>query len=267
MAVKYFRIMWTEFSRLQEYKLEFIGEYLRIPVQIALLYALWNIIFNLSGQSSLGGLEFGEFVFYIGLAAFVGNAFFSMDVSEKISDFIIRGNMVVILTKPVGFISFFFARGASDFVVKGMLAVALFGSAGAMLGWYAPTSVLTVLLFTLSFILGMVLQFFVMLSTALLGFFLYYTWGARALINRTLAYFFSGELIPLTLFPDWLGMIAAFLPFKYVLFVPLFIYMEKYTTTEALWMMVLQGVFIILCLGICLAMYSKGLKKVDVQGG
>lgn len=266
MVVKYCRIGLTEFARLREYKLEFFGEYARIPIQIGLLYVLWSIIFSLSGQSSLGGLEFEQFVFYIGLAAFISSAMPAMDVSEKISSFIQTGNIVMILSRPVHFVPFFFAREAADFVTRGLFALVVFGSAGAIFGWYMPSSILTILLFAVSLILGMALQYFVTLSTALLSFFIQYTWGIR-IFNRTLNSFFSGELIPLTMFPPWLNTIAAFLPFKYVLFVPLFVYLEKYTLAETLYVMLLQIVFIVLFCFICLYVYGKGLKRTDSQGG
>lgn len=267
MVVKYARIMWTEFARLREYRLEFFGEYLRIPIQIGLLYVLWGIIFGLSGQSSLGSLGFNQFVFYIGLAAFVASALpQGMDLSEKISGFISEGNIIMILSKPVYFVPFFFAREAADFVMRGLAAVIIFGSAGALLGWYIPTGILTIVLFITSLILAMVLSYFITLSFALLSFFMYSTWGPR-ILNKTLAYFFSGELIPLTLFPQWLDSIASFLPYKYVLFVPVFIYVEKYTIIEAVKMLFLQAVFIIVFLMVCLYIYGKGLKNTELQGG
>ena len=247
MAGKYARIFWTEVAHLREYKLEFFGEYLRIPIQIGLLYALWSIVFAISGKTLIGGLEFEGFVFYIGMAAFVSSALPAWEVSEKISDFITRGKIIMILVRPVHFIPFFFAREAADFVTRGLLAVAVFGLTGALLGWFIPSHAWTIPLFVVSLVLGLSLQYLVTLCVGMMAFFMYTTWGVRGLMN-TLKGFFSGELIPLTLFPAGLGFVASVLPFKYVLFVPLFVYLEQYSYGESLRMLALQCLYIIVAL-------------------
>ncbi len=265
MVVKYLRLLQVGFSNLKEYKLDFFGDYLRIPIQISLLYVLWSLIFSISNKNSIGGFDFTFFLVYIGMATFISAALPSWVLAEKTANFVTSGNAVMILTKPVNFVAYVFSKEAADFLIKGIIGVVFFGVLASILNWHTP-NLLNIFLFLISICLGLILQFFVVASVSFLCFFIYAIWGIRNLVE-TSRIFFSGEMIPLTLFPGWLMGIASILPFKYALFVPLLIYLEKYTLIESLEMMGLQVVFILIFIFICQFIYRKGLKRMDAQGG
>ena len=77
---------------------------------------------------------------------------------------------------------------------------------------------------------------------------------------------FSGEFAPLALYPAALQTIATFLPFQFLFFIPVQIYLEKYTPSETLMTLrVGLGWFVFLFLANILT-WKRGLLRYDGSG-
>ncbi len=266
MAGKYLRAYILQFNVMREWRLDFIGEYIRVPAEIILLYIVWSIVFSLGGKTVLGGLSLSYFLVYLGLGRFIGSAIPSYDTVEVISEWIKQGNHVNIQTRPIRLIPYLTMRGITHFSIQGISAVLIFTIVASALGWYTPESVVLVLLSVVSLLLGVLVQYYVVLSISMLAFFIIATWGIRNVVEN-LRSFFSGEFLPLTLFPEWLFNFASFLPFKYSIFVPIFIYLGKYSVQESLKLIGIQVIFIIVFILVAIFLFKKGVRRIDVQGG
>lgn len=78
---------------------------------------------------------------------------------------------------------------------------------------------------------------------------------------------FSGSYIPLWFYPTPLRMIANFLPFKYFIFEPLNIFMGKTTLQEALFIILMQLIWVVALFVISKLVWRLAQKVVTVQGG
>ena len=65
-------------------------------------------------------------------------------------------------------------------------------------------------------------------------------WGYNALLR-----FFSGQMVPLWIFPSVLGVISDFLPFRCIYAIPMSIYIGNYARTDMLGALTVQFTWIV----------------------
>jgi ABC-2 type transport system permease protein len=135
-----------------------------------------------------------------------------------------------------------------------------------ILGLKAPGSLLAGLLFlpslALAFLVGFSLQF-------LIGLISVYTIGAQRIgwFYGAVMRFFSGEVIPLWIFPPLLAQIAALLPFQAMVGIPLSIYIGRLEGLQAVQAMALQAAWAVALTLLGRLFWSRAYRKLIVQGG
>ena len=78
---------------------------------------------------------------------------------------------------------------------------------------------------------------------------------------------FSGSLIPLWIFPDKLYSFAEILPFRFIIYIPVTIYMGRYNMKEIKMLFVIMLLFLGVLTVIAAMLWNKALKKVMINGG
>lgn len=90
--------------------------------------------------------------------------------------------------------------------------------------------------------------------------------GFQALLNLLMATF-SGNILPLTLFPDsWQGVVRL-LPYAQLLDAPIRIYTGETPLSQAGEVFLIQGAWLCIFVGIGLYLWHRNTKKMIVQGG
>jgi ABC-2 type transport system permease protein len=79
--------------------------------------------------------------------------------------------------------------------------------------------------------------------------------------------FFSGLLLPLTVFPGWLGELARALPWSALLQVPADIFLGRRTGAGLVTALVFQAGWAVVLLGAGRLFQSAATRRVVVQGG
>jgi len=121
--------------------------------------------------------------------------------------------------------------------------------------------------FTLSLGLAMVLGFAWRFAISLSAFWLL---DARGLVQLTglVFLFFSGFLLPLPFFPGALRALAHALPFAAVVELPVEVFLSKHRSgPDLLWVLVRQGAWVLVLVGIGRVAMARAWHRVVVQGG
>ena len=129
-----------------------------------------------------------------------------------------------------------------------------------------PDSPLLWLAFFVSLTLGVVVS---------LGFRLLYNAAAFWLLDYrgiltvalVVSLFFSGMILPITFFPDWLAAIAHALPFASMVQVPIDVYLGKHTGAGLAAVLALQALWAAVMLGLVRLAFAAGTRKLVIQGG
>jgi len=266
LEAKYLALIKISFKRVNEFKFDFVMRYVEIPIYLVIVYFLWRLIFQFSGKTELGGMEFDVFFVYMVLARFIFVSFPFTETSEEIEEIIKSGQLTAIITRPVTFEKYIFFKLNFNTLVDGLLGIALFLLVSFALGWYVLDDPIYWILFTLSFILAIGLNYFFYFTLGLLAFWADEIFGITQAI-RSIRMFFSGELIPLTMFPGALLTVASLLPFKYMLFNPVFLYLKKYPIPEAIRQLGFQLAWMAFFMILSRIVYKKGLEWYNSYGG
>lgn len=225
--------------------------------------ALWSERPHLGGYDQAQALTFvwmGQAL--LSAAALIGGGF-----QEELQERIRTGDVVVDLYRPVDlqlwWLTADLGRAAFHLLARGIAPVTL----GAFLFELAlPTSPLVWLAFLASVALSVVVSFGLRYLFALSAFWLLDGTGLN-MLSILLSMFFSGMLLPLTVFPGLFGEVVRVLPWAATLQVPADVLLGEYRGAELLSAFGFQTLWAVLLLAAGRVLQSLATRKVVVQGG
>ncbi|HVP67004.1 MAG TPA: ABC-2 family transporter protein [Anaeromyxobacteraceae bacterium] len=107
------------------------------------------------------------------------------------------------------------------------------------------------------------------LAMAIVGSLAFYLDSATSLFDVWLGLFgvFSGYLVPLELYPRWVGTLSRFLPFRYMLAFPVELVTGALARREALLGLLAQWAFVAVLLGAAALAWRRGTRRFAAYGG
>ncbi|MEU0954021.1 ABC-2 family transporter protein [Streptomyces niveus] len=225
--------------------------------------ALWD------QRPNLGGYDLSQALTYVwlGQALLMTCAMMGGGFEDELMERIRSGDVAIDLYRPADLQLWWLAgdlgRAAFHLVGRGIVPMAL----GALAFDLAlPGNPLTWLAFLLSVFLGVVVSFSVRFLVALSAFWLMDGAGVGQ-ITFLVGLFFSGMLLPLTLFPGLLGEIARVLPWSSLLQVPADVFLGRHTGWGLLGAFAFQAGWALALLALGRLVQSVATRRVVVQGG
>ena len=229
-------------------------------------FMLWRTLFNISETGVIGVYTRPEMYTFIILAFAIGNLL-TWSSENNLSREIRLGTVAARFIRPVPFL-FQSIAGMTGFLVP--QSVVNFTIVGLLFVFARNHLVLphinTLFLALISLILGLILRMILVSCISLLCFFttshLGLTWTRTAITE-----FFSGALIPVSLFPSWLAAISFVTPFPLMLQTPISIFLNEPTYFVLPITFALQIGWIIVFFLLHQILFSKVRKVVSFAGG
>ncbi|WP_405666408.1 ABC transporter permease [Streptomyces sp. NBC_00055] len=225
--------------------------------------ALWD------KRPQLGGYDMSQALTYVwlGQALLATCAMMGGGFEDELMERIRTGDVAIDLYRPVDLQMWWLAgdlgRAAYQLLARGIVPMVL----GALAFPLAlPTSPGIWLAYLVSVTLGVVVSFAVRYLVALSAFWLMDGAGATQ-IAFLAGLFFSGMLLPLTLFPGLLGEVARALPWSALLQVPADVFLGKHTGWGLVGAFAFQGGWALALLLAGRLVQSVATRRVVVQGG
>jgi ABC-2 type transport system permease protein len=225
--------------------------------------ALWSERPQLGGYDQAEALTFvwvGQAL--IGAVALLGGGF-----QEELQERIRSGDVAIDLYRPADLQLWWLAsdlgRGTFELFARGVVPMTV----GALAFELAlPRSPAVWGLFLVSVMLAVVVSFAIRYLVALAAFWMLDGTGVN-MISTLLSIFFSGMLLPLTVFPGLLGEVARWLPWSAMLQVPADVLLGQRAGAGAVGALAFQAGWAVLLLLAGRAMQALATHKVVVQGG
>src|SRR6476661_5510323 len=224
--------------------------------------ALWR------ANPSAGGYDSQDAVTYVwlGQALLMTIALWGGGSTDDLAERIRTGDVAIDLYRPVGLIGWYLAsdlgRAAYHLLTRGLgptlIGFLLFDIA-------LPPSVVAGVAFCVSLVLAVVVSFAIRFLVASTAFWLLDQSGVKVM-SGAFAIFFSGMMLPLVLFPGWLGTLARVLPWASYVQVPADIWLGKHTGTGLLAALGFQVLWAVVLLAACHGVLRLATRKVVVQG-
>lgn len=232
-------------------------------------YYLWVAIYSNDGNAVLGGFSKDEITLYV-FMSYVVSGYALIGISQQIGSSVIDGSIAMNLIKPLNYrMSLIFKAFGSmiyNFVVPSLfiwIGIEIYRK--FVLG-LAITDISNIVLFLLSSFFSFLIYVLFDYIFGMLTFYTTYIFGLQIAKNAILG-ILTGQLIPLSFFPDLLQKIFKLFPFSYMTYYPVIIYMGKCSVMEICDILCRQIIWIIMLYIFGSIIWKKVTKKLVVLGG
>lgn len=227
--------------------------------------SIWQSVF-LHGAGSTD-ISLAQMVTYAILGATIFSTWDATQILREIGADIRSGNVVSHLMRPYSYPVSLFARQlgvrAHDMLILGLpVAVVM----GCVYGFQPPASVGHAALFLLALMLSLFLLFSLSIAVSMIGFWVMDMLALEWFMRGTLA-LFSGGLVPLWFYPDIVAEAVLYLPFAWITFYPLAIYLGQLDLAAAALQLVYGVGWAAVLAALVAVMWRAACRRMVVQGG
>jgi len=262
---KYLTLFGLSWQKQLEVRSDFLFERARSMAVLVSIYFLWSTL--LEKQSDLMGYNRVELLTYVLIMTLL-RAWVLGCVSDRIPSEIATGKLSELLLRPISHMGYWATQDAAMkslnivFAIPEVLVFSLLMSAP----FYLPHHALTTILFGLSVFGGMVLYFQMSYMLGVMGFWGSQSWGPRFCFEVILE-FCAGAYFPIDILPAAVQKIISALPFPYLVYYPLSIYLERLSPAALLSSFLHQAGWIALLAFLLNNFWKLGLRRYAAEGG
>ncbi len=258
------------FLKFLAYRLRYYTGVISYTIFVAGHYYLYGALFasrmSETGLEKIGGLTLQEMITYVAVS-WIGRSFYFNNIHRDLSRMIEDGSISLQLIKPyhVQNVMMFEAVGEAGFRLI-MFSLPIMVVVVPVFGIQAPPDPLLLLWTFVSFCLALVIYSQFNFLIGLLAFYLKNIQGVMR--AKMVAFdFLTGVILPFSFFPEWFQTVVSWLPFQYISYVPVTIYLGKRSGDALAEALVLQLAWAV---GLWLTarwLYAFSVRRVTVQGG
>lgn len=241
--------------------------WLRVSSIFILMYGTrWLWITLYTQRPGAFGVSLQQMVTYAVLSMAIQNLFFT-GPPYYMAQQVRTGGIDMDLLKPLDFHFHMLARSTGEMFFR-VLVMAL---PGMVVGYFLfdlqlPSNLPTGFLFVVALLLGYLVSFhldFLLGSVALVTLEIHSIDWAFHATSR----FFSGQYVPLWLFPGMLGALAGILPFRSIFFIPLSIYTGALSGSAVTQAILFQTLWVVILLIASRWIWGRVQRRIVSQGG
>ena len=225
---------------------------------------IWRAIF--ANSSHIEGFDFAQILTYISVGWII-RSFYYNNIDQDLATQVTEGSLVVNLIKPVNVQLLMIARALGESVFRLALLT-------------VPTTVVLFLVYPVrrpaslghfaAFLVSSILSFFIVAG-------INFAVGTLAIRLKSILgllrakYFllelFSGLLLPISFFPPIFQKMLAAMPFQYISYIPVLLYLGKISGVKILEQLALQLFWVVAMLALGHVMWRWSSRKITIQGG
>ncbi len=240
-----------------------VSTLIAIYVEIAIWHALYAQSSDM--QTSYGVISLTDMIAYAVMSAIV-NTLVRNRAIFGIDDRIKTGDIAFDLNRPLSFWGMLLSKtiGQNGFT---FLFQFVFISVFVLPFFSVPVPTPEYLLYFLIILtLGFLTRFLLAFMLGLCGFWYMRIWHMERVLFVTIG-FFSGSFVPLWFFPEIVGQISEWLPFKGIFFNPISVFLMKLEPLMVYQEIFKQTIWVAALALVCYMIWQLGIKKLTVQGG
>ncbi|MGC9995637.1 MAG: ABC-2 family transporter protein [Terriglobia bacterium] len=246
------------------YRLRYYTGIVTYFLYVTVYYFIWKAIYAHSSQ--IGGFDFSHILTYIAVGWIIRSFYFN-NVDQDIANQVIEGKLAMDLIKPVNIQFMYVAQAFGECLFRaGMLSL--------------PSALVLMLIYPLRRPASLH-HFLAFLVSVLFSFFLVaainFAVGTLAVRLKSILgllrakYFllelFSGLLLPISYFPEVFQKVFKFLPFEYISYIPVLLYLGNINGKSIAGALALQLFWVVVLFAIGHAMWRWSSRKITIQGG
>lgn len=266
MISKYSRVMRMSWQTTVTYRLNLVLSMFYGLLPLLAIYYLWLNVYE--EQSSVGDYALPQMISYYVLAFFVYQIVSPFGLEWEIASDIREGYLSRFLVHPIDYLNYQLWTVVAEKALTTVIRLPFIVLVVLLLREYIvpPGTPGMGVAFALSVLLSLLLYFLIAYCVSLSTFWWEDVAGLFYVQNAFIG-FFSGLTIPLNLLPASVFSFSTFLPFYYITFFPIQMYLGKVTWGEAAYGLLLQAGWIIVLYACARALWKYGLRRYMAAGG
>lgn len=261
---KYFTLYGLSLQKQLEVRSDFFFERTRSLAVLISIYFLWSAL--LTNQQSLIGYSREQLLTYV-LVMTLLRAWVLGCVTDRIPTEIAKGMISDVLLRPISHLWYWATQDAASKSLNLMSAIFEVGIFTLIVSApiLPPKTGALGGLFALSTVLGMIIYFQMSYMLGVLGFWTSESWGPRFCFEIVLE-FCAGAYFPIDLLPGVIQKILSLLPFPYLVYYPLSIYLGRLDSAAILHSFGMQLLWIAILTFLTKGFWNFGLRKYAAEG-
>lgn len=261
---KYWLVIKNMWDDILTYRLNFTVWRIRNVFQLLTIYFLWFALLPKNGQ--FGGYSQNLMLTYILGTSLLGSIVFSTQTGT-IGDQINNGDLSNFLLRPINMFKYWFARDIGDKVMNISFSIVELSIIFLILRppFFLQTNPLYIISAFIAIALSIFVYFYFSILLGFIGFWSSETWAPR-FIFMTLLSFFAGGLFPLDILPRPLFAIATALPFTYMIYFPIKIYLGQISFISIIEGLSIAFLWVGIMYVVTKFIWLKGLQSYTAQG-
>jgi len=246
------------------YRLRYLTGVVTYFIYVSVYYFIWKAIYEHS--SKIEGFDFSQLLTYIAVGWIIRSFYFN-NIDQELAYQVMEGRLAMDLIKPVNIQIMYVARAAGESVFRLLMLT-------------VPTAAVLLLVYPLrrpvglapgaAFLASVALSFLIVAALNFaVGTFAVRLQSILGLLRAKffLLELFSGLLLPISFFPHIFQRIFEFLPFQYISYIPVLIYLGKLNRVGIIQALALQLFWVAVLLALGDGMWRWSSRKITIQGG
>ncbi len=261
---KYHYVLKTSIMDTFVYVVDFFGRSVFFAFILGIYLLLWQAVYGATDSQMIEGFDLNRMIWYLVITEIVTLS--TSNYYDEVSTDIKTGNIAYQLNKPYHYVTYSFYNNFGKVLIR-MLVNSTVGILTALVfvGGLESFHLYSVPFVLLSLFMGIGINFFLNFTLALTAFWVEENTPFRWIFQK-LVFTLGGMLLPLDLFPHAIQNISRYLPFAYITYVPGKLFVD-FNTHDFLYGFMGQCIYLILAILLCYAVYKKGVKALNVNGG
>lgn len=259
----YWEIALSQIKLDSSYFIVFWSRVVSSVIRLMIIYYFWTAVYE--NKSQIKGMPLDIMLTYIFIATLLVSFVFGggTQLAGKIKD----GSIAIELMRPYDPVKKILALDLGNKVTVFFRdALPIIIIAYVFIDINNPENFITFLYFVVSGILGVTIGKFFDLIMGICAFWTTNDWGLR-LLKGAIINFFSGALIPITFFPEWLYQWAGYLPFSSMIYIPSAIYTGSIVGKEMYLAIAMQFMWVAVLYLVAKCLWMLAIRKITIFGG
>ncbi len=237
---------------------QIIGDWMRLYIKVC----IWQALLLAGTEAKADFKSLAAYSVAASLVIILTNSHVASDLSDRVRS----GMIAVDLIRPVSLKWYFFFQQIGENLFH-LFFEGIFIAVLSWLIWKLPLpGVHTVIPSLICLIFGVLIMFYIQYTIGLLVFWMKDGTYTR-MITDALFVLFSGIEIPLWFYPEWLRAVSHCLPFRFVVFEPIKVWLGQVEYKEIVWIVFMQILWLLILSWLERRLWQHIKNSIEIQGG
>lgn len=261
---KYLYIFKSELMSNFQYVFNILGGFIGYLVMMFIFLNLWQYIYSDSSEL-INGYSMNQMIWYVIFAEVLYMSISGRKLSKAISADVKSGNIAYNINKPYSYVGYIISNSMGSIAIKFTIYMILAMITGFIfLGVFPNINFIQIILILISAILAVFINTMIIIIIGLISFYIedsqpiYWIYSKIILI--------VGTIFPIEYFPVSIQKFLKFTPAYVTSYGPSKLFVD-FSYIQFKNIIITQVIYLIVIYLLCLLVYKKGVKKLNVNGG